>query len=264
MASSSDRTKMMALFASMAFRATAAVGRSASCRSISFATALASRLEVVSRIAAASTSCSAWASMSAARKPGIAICGDDQNLGWAGHEVDADFPRQQFLGGGHVDIARSNDAVGAGHGARAEGECRDGLRSAHLKNLIHTQELRSAQNLAHRPRAGHANVGHARDLRGNDGHHQRGGQRITARRDVGGHGIERPHHLAQLQPGTHLRRIPAEAATRRTRRMLAAAIETASRNSAERLAAAQLQSAAGTPTDLRSSRRTGARIRAGP
>ena len=66
----------------------------------------ASRLEVVSRMAAASTSCSACASMSAARTARVAIRGDDQNFGRAGDEIDAHFARQQLFRRGHVDVAR--------------------------------------------------------------------------------------------------------------------------------------------------------------
>ena len=66
-ASSRERTMMMALFLSIALAATAAVGSVRSWRSTSLATAWARRLDVVSRMALASTSCSAWASMSAAK-----------------------------------------------------------------------------------------------------------------------------------------------------------------------------------------------------
>jgi len=45
-------------------------------------------------------------------------------------KIDADFAGQQFLGGGDVDVARPDDAVGARHGARAKGERRDGLCAA--------------------------------------------------------------------------------------------------------------------------------------
>ena len=65
----------------------------------------------------------------------IAIGGDDQDFGGAGDEIDADFAGEQFLGGGDVDVAGADDAVGAGHGAGAEGEGGDGLRAAHLETL---------------------------------------------------------------------------------------------------------------------------------
>jgi hypothetical protein len=42
---------------------------------------------------------------------------------------------------------------------------------------------------------------HARHLRRNHRHDQRGGQRIAARRNVRAHGIERPHDLPQPRPG---------------------------------------------------------------
>ena len=71
----------------------------------------------------------------------IAVGGDDQDLGGPGDEIDADFAGQQFLGGGDVDVAGADDAIGARHGARAEGEGRDGLRAAHLKDVVHAQQV---------------------------------------------------------------------------------------------------------------------------
>ena len=73
--------------------------------------------------------------MSAARNLRIGLRGDDQNLGGTGDEIDPDFARKQFLGGGDIDVARADDAVGAGNGFRAVGEGGDGLRPAHLKYL---------------------------------------------------------------------------------------------------------------------------------
>ena len=65
----------------------------------------------------------------------VAVGGDDQDLGGTGDEVDADFAGEQFLGGGDIDVAGPDDAVGARHGSRAEREGRDGLRAAHLEDV---------------------------------------------------------------------------------------------------------------------------------
>ena len=73
----------------------------------------------------------------------IAFGGDDQDLGGAGDEIDADFAGQQFLGGGDIDVAGADDAVGARHGARAEGESRDGLRAAHLEYVLRRPAARA-------------------------------------------------------------------------------------------------------------------------
>ena len=117
------------------------------------ATAAASRFDVVSRMAEASTSCSACASMSAARCARIAIGGDDQDLGGPGDEVDAHLARQQLLRRGHVDVARARRCGPPRHRARAEGERRDGLRAAHLEDVRDAQQRRRAEDLRHRPRA---------------------------------------------------------------------------------------------------------------
>ncbi len=66
---------------------------------------------------------------------GVAVGGDDQDLGGAGDEVDANFAGEEFLGGGDVDVAGADDAVGFGDGFGAEGEGGDGLRAAHVEDM---------------------------------------------------------------------------------------------------------------------------------
>ena len=137
--------------------------------------------------------------MSAARWRGSPSAGDDEDLGGAGDEIDADFAGEQFLGGGDVDVAGTDDAVGARHGAGAVGEGGDGLRAAHLEDVRDAQQGGGAEDFGHGP-CGQATqmLAHARDLRGDDGHHEGGGQRIAAGGDVGGDGIERADDLAEL------------------------------------------------------------------
>ena len=193
--------------------------------------------------------------MSAARKPRVAVGGDDQDLGRSGDEVDAHFARQQFLGGGHIDVARADDAIGARHRARAEGESRDGLRAAHLENAARTPSRCAVPRISGTGRGtGHANVRHAGHLRRNHGHHQRGGQRIAARGNIGGRPYRAAGRPAQLQAGAAFRAaIPAGSCISANARILAAAVATAARKSADRPAHARSSSASGTATDLRSS-----------
>ena len=107
--------------------------------------------------------------------PWIAIARHDQDLGRSRDEVDPDLPREQLLRGGDVDIARPDDAVGARHGLRSECEGGDGLRAAHLKDLIHTQHVRCREDFGNRFWRRDANIRDARDLRRDHGHHHRRG-----------------------------------------------------------------------------------------
>ena len=66
----------------------------------------------------------------------IAFSRDDEDLGGSGDEVDADFAGEQLLGRRDIDVAGSDDAVGARHGFGSVGESGDGLRAAHLEDLV--------------------------------------------------------------------------------------------------------------------------------
>ena len=102
----------------------------------------------------------------------VAIGGDDEDLGGAGDEIDADFAGEELLGGGDVDVAGADDAVGARDGAGAEGEGGDGLRAAHLEDVVATpSRVGRAEDFGDGARRGDADVGHARHLRRNHGHH---------------------------------------------------------------------------------------------
>ena len=77
----------------------------------------------------------------------IAVGDDDQDFGGAGDEIDADFAGEQLLGGGDVDVAGADDAVGARDGAGAEGEGGDGLRAAHLEDVADAEQGGGADRL---------------------------------------------------------------------------------------------------------------------
>ena len=153
-------------------------------------------------------SCSACASMSAAIQCGLAFGGDDQNLGWPGDEIDADLAREQLLRGGDVDVARSDDAIGAWNRLRADRR----TRRSRARRPSETQ-CRPPSSAAV-PRISATGGGdvtqivrHARHLRRNHRHHQRRGQRITARGNVGGDRIEWAHDLSEPQPGASVWRL---------------------------------------------------------
>ena len=115
----------------------------------------------------------------------IAVRGDDQDLGGPGDEVDADFARQQLLRRGDVDIAGADDAVGARHRrvpkAKAAMAC-----APPIWKTSRNPRTCAASRESRRPACGEATQmsRHARHLRRDHRHQQRGGQRIAARRDV--------------------------------------------------------------------------------
>ena len=82
----------------------------------------------------------------------VAFGGDDQDFGGTGDEIDADFAGEQFLCGCDVDVAGTDDAVGARNGSRAEGESCDGLRAAHLEDLAHAEQRGRAEDFGDGPR----------------------------------------------------------------------------------------------------------------
>ena len=83
--------------------------------------------------------------------PRIAVLRDDQDLRGTGHKIDPHFPRQQFLGRRHIDVARPHDPVGPRHRPGPERKRRDGLRPAHLEHAVDSQHRRRPEDLRHRP-----------------------------------------------------------------------------------------------------------------
>ncbi len=198
-ASSSERTITIALFFSIALRATAAVGSVVSWRSTSFATSAARRHGRCEEDGAGIGVVLGLGEHVGGEEPGIALGGDDEDLGGTGDEIDADISREQLLRRGYVDVSGTYDAIGARDGFGSVSKSRDGLRAAHLEDLVDAEDVRGSVNLVDSLGAGYADVLHARHLRGHGGHDQRGRERIAAGGDVAAHGVQRPHDLTQTQ-----------------------------------------------------------------
>ena len=64
---------------------------------------------------------------------GVAFVGRDDDLRWAGVEVDRAIGGDKRLGGGDVLVARPDDLVNAWNGCRAVREGGDRLRASHTK-----------------------------------------------------------------------------------------------------------------------------------
>ena len=137
MASSTERTSTMALFLSIDFaRDGAGRQRLRAASRFPRRQRLARRFDVVSRIAEASVSCSACASMSAAIHRGSPSAAMIRISVGPGDEVDADFARQQLLRRRDIDVARPDDAIRARNGLRAISERGDGVRATHHENVV--------------------------------------------------------------------------------------------------------------------------------
>jgi len=70
--------------------------------------------------------------------PRVAFLRDDQNLGRSRNEVNPNLTGQEFLGGGYINVPRSDNPVGPRHRARSVCKGSYGLRAAHLKNPLNT------------------------------------------------------------------------------------------------------------------------------
>ncbi len=240
---------------------------SASCRSTSFATAWASRFDVVSSIGRGIHIVLGLRQHVGGEMARIALGGDDQDLRGPGDEIDSHFARQQFLGRRHVDVAGPDDAVGARHRARAVGEGRDGLRAAHLENVRARPSSAAVPKTSRTGlRRGHADVA-ARPPPAPESPSSSGWKAAdSGRREC----RPPPYRAAARSVPAACRRltgasIRAASGVRRIARMLAAAVSTAARNSGA--SAASRARAVPSPARARScapARRTGARTPAAP
>ena len=103
--------------------------------------------EAVTSTAAASGSCSAWLSRSAATYAGVGgVVGEDRDLGRAGLGVDADHALEQPLGGDGVDVAGAGDQVDRAARAGAVGEHRDRLGAADGVHLVDAEQRAGGQD----------------------------------------------------------------------------------------------------------------------
>jgi hypothetical protein len=101
---------------------------------------------VISR-QAASGSCSAWATRSAAIERRVrGVVGDDRDLGRAGLGVGADGAEQQPLGRRDVDVARAGDDIRGRAVRRAVGEHGDRLGAAGRVHLGDAEQRARGQH----------------------------------------------------------------------------------------------------------------------
>ena len=137
-----------------------------------------------------------------------AVVGDDQRLGRAGEQVDADAAEQLALGFRHIGIAGADDHVDRRDGLGAERHRRHRLHAAEHVDLVgaaemHRRDDRRVRAALERRRAGD-DAFDARDARGDDRHVRRGDHRIAPARHVAADRVHRDMAVAEDDAGQRL------------------------------------------------------------
>ena len=122
---------------------------------------------------------------------------NDEDLGWAGHHVDADFAEHLALGLGHVDIAWADDLVDSRHRCGAVRERRDRLRAADRDDAVDAGEGGRGEHQRVGLRTDHHQLTHARNLGGDRVHQHRGRVRGLAAGHIEPDAIERRDALPE-------------------------------------------------------------------
>ena len=137
-----------------------------------------------------------------------AVVGDDQRLGRAGEQVDADAAVELALRLRHIGVARPDDHVDRPDRAGAERHRGDRLHAAEHVDLVRAAEMhrgddRGMRSALERRRAGDDAL-HARDFRGDDRHVRRGDHRVAPARHVAADRVHRDVAVAEDHAGQRL------------------------------------------------------------
>ena len=116
------------------------------------------------------------------------VVGDNQRLGGAGEQVDADTAEELAFGLGDEGVAGADQHVHRGNAGGAERHCRHCLDAAQQVNLVGAGEMHGGdggggRHAVQRRRAGGDPL-HARDLGGEHRHVRRCHHRIAAARHI--------------------------------------------------------------------------------
>ena len=137
-----------------------------------------------------------------------AVVGDDQRLGRARQQVDADAAEQLALGLRHIGVAGPDDHVDRRDRLGAERHRGHRLHAAEHVDLVGAAEMhrgddRRMRAALERRRAGDDAL-HARDLRGDDRHVRGGDHRIAPARHVAADRVHRDVLVAEHDAGQRL------------------------------------------------------------
>ena len=137
-----------------------------------------------------------------------AVVGDDQRLGRAGEQVDADAAEQLALGLRHIGVARADDHVDRRDRLGAERHRGDRLHAAQHVDFVGAAEVHGRDDRRMRPALERRRAGddalHAGDPRGDDRHVRRGDHRIAAARHVAADRVHRDVPVAEDHAGQRL------------------------------------------------------------
>ena len=105
---------------------------------------------------------------------GVAAFGQDDSFGGSSGKIDGATGRNELLGGGDVFIAGPKKFFNVRNGLCAVGERSDRLRAADTGDLVETEKMCCSEQFVVRFRADGENAPNTGNLRGYDGHEERG------------------------------------------------------------------------------------------
>src|SRR5262249_12231047 len=126
----------------------------------------------------------------------VAPISNNQHFGRPGYKVDRRIPRDHALGGGNISISWPDNFLDRCDRSGAIGQSANRLSAADGVNLLDPQSLCHSQRFRHRPWSAYHDARDTGDLGRNGSHQQRGGQWVTAGRNVAANAFERPDQLA--------------------------------------------------------------------
>ena len=129
-------------------------------------------------------------------KSRIATRGHDQQLCGAGEQVNRAVVAHQTFGCSYKPIPRPTDFLDARNGARAIGQCGDGLRAADARQLADAEQMRGREHGGVRPRTRHDDSAHPGHLRGDHAHQHRRDQCESPAGNVAAHRVQRADDLS--------------------------------------------------------------------
>ena len=127
---------------------------------------------------------------------GAAAIAGDHDFSGSGEHVDGAVEGDEALGRGDVEIAGADDLVDARDGFSAVGERRDGVGAAGAIELGDAEQVRGRERFRGGLGRDENDALHARDLRGDGGHQQRGWKRVAAAGNIAADRSERANKLA--------------------------------------------------------------------
>ena len=132
---------------------------------------------------------------------GITVFADDYNLSRSSEHINRAIEADQLLCSRYKVISRTDDLNHWLDYFSPVCECRDRLRASNAIELSYTKHGSGSQCLRCRLRRDHHHALHARNLRRDDCHEHRRGQRISSAGNITAHRVQRTKHLPNAHAG---------------------------------------------------------------